>query len=191
MPQPLPSSSDFLVVWTVFPVQLYFQLHLNPSEAFLTISRVFFYVSLPTYQDVFTAQNPWLMSRFLFTLILTCFWENWADSHSPPCLCGWLCLPKGKILQFPSIAFLRPPLIYNYHTVLHKVTPHLMFSSLIKRASTHKSSHHLQCYEKMKWSKNQQSPSKLFPSILTEQFLTNIVFVLDNFCPNHISTTGL
>lgn len=83
IPQPLPSSPpDFLVVWTVLSVQLYFQLHINPSQALLVIRRVFFYVSLSTYQNVFTAQNPWLMSSFLFILAPTCFWENWADSHS-------------------------------------------------------------------------------------------------------------
>lgn len=164
-PQPLPSSPpDFLVVWTVLPVQLYFQLHVNPSETLLMTSRIFFYVSLPTYQSVFKAQNPWLMSSFLFNLIPTCFWENWADCHSPPCLHGWLCLPKGKILHFPSIAFLGSSLICNYHTVLHHVPPGLMLSSsLINRVSTHKPSHHLQCYEKMKWYKNQHRAIKTFP----------------------------
>lgn len=63
------------------------QLHINPAEALLMISRGgFFYVSLPTYQCVFTAQNPWLTSSFLFTLIPIPFWDNWADSYSPPCL---------------------------------------------------------------------------------------------------------
>lgn len=82
--------------------------------------------------------------------------ENWADCHSPLCLHGWLCLPKGKTLHFPSIAFLRSPLICNYHAVLHHVPPGLMLSSsLINRASTHKPSYHLQCYEKMKWYTNQ------------------------------------
>lgn len=63
------------------------QLHVNPAEALLMISRGgFFYVSLPTYQYVLTAQNTWLTSSVLFTLIPTYFWENWAESHSPPCL---------------------------------------------------------------------------------------------------------
>lgn len=74
------------------------QLHINPAEDSLMISRGgFFYVSLPTYQCVFTAQNPWLTSSFLFTLTPTYFWENWADSHSPPCLHSCSRLRRGKI----------------------------------------------------------------------------------------------
>lgn len=95
------------------------------------ISRgVFLYVSFPTYQCIFTAQNPWLVSSSL---------ENWADSHSPSCLQSWLGLSKDKILHLPSTEFSRPSLICNYHTVFHCVPSGLtLFSSLINTASTHK-----------------------------------------------------
>lgn len=114
------------------------QLHVNPAEALLMISRGgLFYVSLPTYQCVFTAQNPWLTSSFLFTLILIPFWENWADSHSPPCLYSCSSLPKGKILYLFSTAFLRLSLTCNHHAVLPYTSPSLMLSSsLMNRSST-------------------------------------------------------
>lgn len=126
------------------------QLRDNPAEASLMISRGgFFYISFPTYQCAFKVQNPCLTSSFLFTVISTRFWENSADSHSPPCLHSWLCLPKDNILQLSSIAFWRPSLICNHHTVLHCVLSGSMSSSLLHLLITWSAN------EVMKWSQFQ------------------------------------